>query len=230
MAADAPETPFNQVAGRGLDRLQALSDGAFAIVMTLLVIELRAPTAEAVAEAGGGERGLLRAISGQLPLFGTYLLSFMTLGLYWVGQQAQHQALGRLDRHLTWIHLAFLAAAALMPFSTALLAENLELRTAFLWYWANSVLMGGLLGASWLYAGRAGLVADDTPPDVRRAIGRRVGQVQIVYAVGAALVIVGSLWSIGWTVLAQLWLAVAPTFGGLSEKERARSEPEPGLR
>jgi hypothetical protein len=53
----------------------------------------------------------------------TYLMSFLTLGIFWNEQQAQLNHLERSDRHLTWIHMAFLFAVSLMPFSTRLLAE-----------------------------------------------------------------------------------------------------------
>jgi len=48
----------------------------------------------------------------------SYLLSFLTLGIFWVGQQTQLNQLARSNRDLTWIYLGFLLAVSLMPFST----------------------------------------------------------------------------------------------------------------
>jgi uncharacterized membrane protein len=66
-----------------------------------------------------------------------------------VGQQTQLNHLARSDRELTWIHLAFLFAVTLMPFSTRLLNEFLSYRTALLGYWANILILGVALYFSW---------------------------------------------------------------------------------
>ena len=55
-----------------------------------------------------------------LPAFVPYFMSFLTLGIFWVGQQTQLNRFARSDRNLTWIHLGFLLAVSLMPFSTGL--------------------------------------------------------------------------------------------------------------
>ena len=52
-------------------------------------------------------------------------MSFVTLGIFWVGQQTQFNHLNRSERQLTWMHLAFLFGVTLLPFSTRLLAEFL---------------------------------------------------------------------------------------------------------
>jgi len=101
------------------------------------------------------------AISPQIVM---YLMSFLTLGIFWVGQQRQMNQLQSSDRHLTWIHMAVLFAVTLMPFSTKLLAEFITYCTALLAYWINIVVLGVLLYASWGYAVRAELLKDDAGP------------------------------------------------------------------
>ena len=71
-----------------------------------------------------------------------YLMSFMALGIFWVGQQTQLNHLQRSSRSLTWIHLAFLLVVTIIPFSTALLAEYTRYRVALGVYWANMLLLG----------------------------------------------------------------------------------------
>ncbi len=205
-------TSYNRIAGTGLERLAALSDGLFAIAMTLIVLEIRVPAREAVAT----EKALGVALIGLLPRIVTYLLSFLTLGIFWVGQQTQLNHFSRADRHLSWLHLAFLAGVATMPFSTGLLAEFTTFRTALLVYWANVLLSGVVLYLGWLYAERAGLVKESTPPDVGRTIKRRIVVAQTLYAIGAALCVVDTYWSIGFIVLVQLNYAIAPRIPGLS--------------
>jgi uncharacterized membrane protein len=140
-----------------------------------------------------------------------YLMSVVTFGIFWVGQPAQLHDFARGDRHLAWIHIAFLCTMPLMPISTQLLAEFISDRTALLAYW-GTVLLGLVLYASWRYASRAGVVQDDTPVEVGKTIARRIIVGQALYALGAALCVVHTSVSIAFIVLVQLSFAVAPRF------------------
>src|SRR5438477_2390843 len=101
-------TVYNRIAGQSLERLAALSDGIFAVAMTLLVLDLHVPPKESVSS----ELDLLNALAGLLPNFLPYLMSFMTLGIFWVGQQTQLNHFARSDRNLAWIHIGFLLAVS----------------------------------------------------------------------------------------------------------------------
>lgn len=197
---------YNFLAGQSVERLAALSDGIFAVAMTLLVLDLRIPVEQAI----HGERQLLAALAALAPRLVMYLMSFLMLGIIWVGQQTQLNYLARSDRHLTWIHLGFLFAVTMMPFSTILLASYPRLRGALLVYWFNLFLLGLLLYASWGYATRRGLLKDDVPADAPRAVCRRIQSAQLLYAMGAALCVFNTYWSIGFIVLVQLNYAIAP--------------------
>jgi uncharacterized membrane protein len=203
---------YNRVAGQSIERVAALSDGLFAIALTLIVLEIHVPGHEGLTT----EAALAGALQGLLPRVVTYLLSFLTLGIFWVGQQVQLHHLARTNRSLTWIHLVFLAAVATMPFSTELLAEFITFRLALLLYWGNVLLLGLILLAGWTYAGRAALIDRQTPPEAVRAICRRIVVAQTLYAVGAALCVVSTYWSLGFIVLVQLNYAIAPRIPGLS--------------
>ena len=204
-------SPYNRIAGGSLERLAALSDGIFAVAMTLLVLDLRLPAAGAV----HGEAGLGRALLALAPHLVVYLMSFLTLGIFWVGQQTQLNHLARADRDLAWIHLAFLFAVTLMPFSTRLMTAFLAYRVALVAYWANILLLGVMLFASWRYATRAGLVRDDAPAGIGRSVERRIVIAQALYAGGAALCAIDTYWSLGFIVLVQLNYALAPRIGGI---------------
>jgi len=205
---------YNRIAGQSVERLAALSDGIFAVALTLMVLDLRLPAAAAI----HSEHDLWRALVAILPRLLTYLMSFLTLGIFWVGQQTQLNHLVRSDRHLSWIHLAFLFAVTVTPFSTMLLAEFMAYRTALLVYWSNILLLGTVLYGSWGYALRAGLVRDDIPPDVSTAICRRILIAQALYAAGALMCIINTHLSIGFILLVQLNYAVAPRFQGLKPR------------
>jgi uncharacterized membrane protein len=199
-------TTYNAIAGQSLERLAALSDGVFAIAMTLLVLDLHVPPTSGI----GSERDLLHAFAPLAPQFVAYLMTFLTLGLFWVGQQTQFSRLTRSDRTLAWIHIGFLLAVSLTPFSTALLAQFINFRIALIAYWLNILLLGIALMASWRYAMRAELMKEDTTPEIGRAMERRIIIAQAIYALGAALCIINTYVSIGVIVFVQLSYVFAP--------------------
>ena len=197
-------TTYNQVAGQNVERLAALSDGVFAVAMTLLVLDLHGPAVESI----HSEEGLWMALQHLGPRLLMFGMSFLTLGIFWVGQQTQLNHLERSDRGLTWLHLVFLFAVCLTPFSTALLAEFLRFRIALLAYWANIVMLGGTLLITWTCATRSGLVRSDLPAATIHAIRRRILFAQASYACGAALCLIDTYWSIAAIVTVQLYYAV----------------------
>ncbi len=199
---------YNRVAGQSVERLAALSDGIFAVAMTLLVLDLRVPATDAV----HSEHDLRRALIVLSPRLLVFLMSIMTNGIFWVGQQTQLNHFARADRNLAWIHIAFLCCISLTPFSTALLAEFIHYRTALLVYWSNILLLGLTLFWSWTYATRANLLADDLPPEIHPAVIRRIVIGQLLYALGALLCFFNTYYSIAAIVMVQLNYAIAPRF------------------
>jgi uncharacterized membrane protein len=199
-------TTYNQIAGHSVERLAALSDGVFAVAMTLLVLDLKAPASEAV----HSDQALWTALGVLAPKFLMYMMSFLTLGIFWVGQQSQLNHLVRSDRGLSWIHLVFLFAVSLTPFSTTLLAEFTAYRIALVVYWLNILLLGAVLYLSWICAVSSGLVKGDVPRQISAAIKRRILIAQGLYAFGALLCLVDTYWSIAFMILVQLNYAIAP--------------------
>ncbi|MFY9682656.1 MAG: TMEM175 family protein [Candidatus Sulfotelmatobacter sp.] len=208
---------YNRVAGQNVERIAALSDGIFAVAMTLLVLDLRVPAAEAI----HSEQDLRHALIALSPRIIVFLMSIMTLGIFWVGQQTQLNHFARSDRNLAWIHIAFLCAVSLTPFSTALLAAFIHYRTALLVYWSNILLLGLTLLWSWHYATRAHLIHDNLAPEVHTAIIRRIVIAQSLYAAGASLCFINTYYSIAAIVLVQINYAMAPRFcWGLFSRHR----------
>jgi uncharacterized membrane protein len=203
-------TSYNRIAGQSVERLAALSDGVFAVAMTLLVLDLRAPAVEAV----HNERDLWLALGALAPRLIMCAMTFMTLGIFWVGQQTQLNHLTRSDRGLSWMHLLFLFAVSMTPFSTMLLAGFIAYRIALLVYWVNLLLLGGTLYFTWVCALGLGLVRDDIPTAVAAAVQRRIVIAQALYAFGALLCLVNTYVSIGFIVLVQLNYAIAPRLLG----------------
>lgn len=200
------KTHYHQIAGQSLERLSALSDGIFAVAMTLLVLNLHVPVDNAIHSEGR----LWSDVVQLTPSLLTYFMTFLTLGIFWVGQQTQLNHFTRSDRHLTWIHLGFLFLVTLTPFSTALLDSYITYRMALVIYWLNIFLLGTVLFGSLRYAQKVGIIDEDSAPEFRLASERRIIIAQLLYAFGTLLCVVSTYASIAVIVLVQLNYAIAP--------------------
>ncbi|MCX4750733.1 TMEM175 family protein [Kitasatospora sp. NBC_01287] len=216
---------YHRIVGGSVHRLAAISDGIFAVAMTLLVLDLHVPAIQLLNAqhtlwapgAGDGEAQLWHALARLAPHLGVFVLGFLTLGMFWLGQQAQLDHLARGDRHLTWIHLAFLCAVSLMPFSTALLAAYETYRVALLVYWLHLLTLGLLLLAALRYAERAALFREDAPAGLVAAARRRIVVAQTLYAAAVLLGLVNTYLSVALIILLQLNSAIAPNLKPLNQ-------------
>ena len=197
---------YNEIAGASIHRLAGLSDGIFAVCMTLLVLTLAVPRVSEVK----GESDLEHALLNLLPAIVTYFMSFLTLGIFWVGQQTQLSQVERSNRDYTWINLAFLLFVTLVPFSTALLANFYQWRIALIEYWLNILVLGMLILGGAEYAARAGLFAEANKRTILHAVRRRVYIAQALYLAATLLCVFDTRLSIGLIVLVQLNYAIAP--------------------
>lgn len=151
-------------------RIETLADGVFAIVMTLLVFDIRVPVQEAV-----DQFGLLGALLTLTPNLLSYVISFVILGVLWVGHHNQFFYIRRADRQLLWINIVFLMCVALLPFSAALVARYGGDRVALIVYDINLILAGLVLFWHWMYGTRDSHLTNQTiDPDVRRRVNRRI--------------------------------------------------------
>jgi uncharacterized membrane protein len=197
---------YNRLAGQEVGRIAALSDGLFGVAMTLLVLDIHLPEKLDV----HSEAELWAGVVALAPRLVTWLMSMMTLGIFWLGQQAQLSQIERADRNLTWLHFVFLAVVTLLPFTTRLLADFFSYRVAFFLYWANILLAGVALIACWLYTERAKLIRNDAPPELSGAIYRRIVYAQALYLLGAALGFVHVGLGVAFIILVQLNYVIAP--------------------
>jgi TMEM175 potassium channel family protein len=169
--------------GLGKTRVEALTDGVFAIAMTLLVFGITIP----IVPQGSPAALLQQKVLQLWPKFLTYGISFIMLGIYWVGHHNQFHYITRTDRTLLWINLLFLMSIGLIPFSTTLLGQYPTQRTAVVFYGANLIVVGGILYAHWRYATNLRrLVAPDIHEDVINLAKRRilVGPAAFLVAIG----------------------------------------------
>jgi uncharacterized membrane protein len=199
-------TVYNRVAAHDLGRISALSDGIFAFAATVLVLEIHIPERADV----HSQAELLAGLAALWPRVVTWLLSFMTLGIFWVAQQTHLNHVKHADRDLTWLNLLFLAIVTVLPFSTRLLAEYFFYQTALLVYWVNILLCGLSLLGCVVYAERARLIKSDAPERFTRTFARRVVIAQLLYGAGAALGLVSMPLGVGFILLVQLNFVIAP--------------------
>ena len=101
----------------GTGRMEAFSDGIFAIAMTLLVLELHVPALAATGSAGE----LAKALLLMWPKFAGYGGSFLILGVLWIGHHNQFHYIRRVDRPFLWINIFFFMCVGFMPYCTALM-------------------------------------------------------------------------------------------------------------
>jgi TMEM175 potassium channel family protein len=197
---------YNEFAGSNRARLEAISDGIFAVGMTLLILGLAVPMVKDVSS----ESDLWRALVNLFPSVVTYFMSFLTLGIFWVGQQTQLSKTDHVNRLFTWIHLAFLLTVTMVPFSTQLLARFHWSRIALVIYWVNIFLMGLMLLVGVEYGLRSGVFPQEHREAVARFFRRRVIGAQSLYLVAMLLSFVDTHLSIAAFVAIQLNFALAP--------------------
>ena len=130
------------------NRLEAFSDGVFAVAITLLVLEINVP---------GGEN-LWHQLKEEWPSFASFFVSFWVIGIIWVNHHGVIDHLQRANRTLLYFNLLVLMSVVLIPFSTALMAEHLKSgadeHVAAAVYAGAFVLMALAFGSMWEYITR----------------------------------------------------------------------------
>ncbi len=205
---------YNRIAGQRIARIEALSDGVFAIAMTILVFNLKDP----LEHKTQSDAELLLSLKNMLPAFLSFFLSFMTLGIFWTGQSTQFHYIKSYDRNLNWITLFFLMAVSVLPFTTDVLSHHINNKVSILLYWLNILLLGVLIYIHWFYAQKHQHIGEHSEEmkHVVHAIKKRVIVAQALYAFGALLCFINTYISITFIIAVQLNYA----FGILNLKDR----------
>ncbi len=168
-------------------RLEAFSDGVFAIAITLLVLELHVPEVE------DGE--LWSALRGEWPQFAAYFTSFLIIGIMWVNHHSMFRQIVRADRPLMFLNLLLLLWMAMLPFPTNMVARYLDesstnAHVAAAVYSANLTLAAVAFSLLWARAVRAHLIDHVmSPREQWQSIGRfSVGTLVYAATIGLAFV------------------------------------------
>jgi uncharacterized membrane protein len=127
------------------NRLEAFSDGVFAIAITLLVLELHVP------EPGSGDLG--HELLAKWPSYAAYVITFITIGIIWINHHAAFSRLREVDHSILMLNLLLLMTVSVLPFTTALMA-------AYLKEGEGEGLAAGIYGASFLVMGGVFVLAN----------------------------------------------------------------------
>jgi len=173
-------------------RIEAFSDGVFAIAITLLVIEIGVPHMD---DAPLGAT-LFEEIVRQWPSYLGYVISFLQIGVIWANHHNRFRFIARSDHGLLFLNILFLMCVAFIPFTTALLSEYLqgtaaERTVAGAVYAGVLMLTAFLFTLLWLYvAGNRRLLDPNLDPTMIRAMTRRYVLGTFFYVLAFALAFV----------------------------------------
>jgi len=174
-------------------RLEAFSDGVFAIVITLLILNVRVPD---------GRNLTLQSLRPLVPPLATFVLSFIMVGIYWIAHHHMLHFITQVNRRLLWLNLLVLLCVVFIPFPTSLLGTGFNNPLAVRLYGLSLIAtkVSGLF--FWLYAtAHRELIV----PTVTKEFARHSGHDSLMYGLGVALA--------GWNTKTSLVLyAAVPLF------------------
>ncbi|HVW10163.1 MAG TPA: TMEM175 family protein [Bryobacteraceae bacterium] len=145
------------IGSMGKSRMEAFSDGVFAILITIMVLELKIP-----------QGGTFAALQPLLPVFSSYVLSFLYLGIYWNNHHHLLHSMRRVSGGILWANLHLLFWLSLFPFCTAWMGQNPESAVPAAAY---GVVL--LMAAIAYYILQLAIIAHDGPDSpLKSALGR----------------------------------------------------------
>ena len=153
--------------------IEALTDGIFAIAMTLLVLTLDLP------EVGKGltQTGLHQLLLAQRDKFVNYGLSFVLLAIFWIIHHEQFHVIKRTDRKHLWINIFALMSIVLIPFSTSLVGDYPNDWIAEFFFGSNIFIIAVLFNSNWTYATKGHRLVEASLDRRRIALGKKKGTV-----------------------------------------------------
>ena len=201
--------------GLSFERVVLISDAVFAIVITLLVLELKVPHLTEHSESG-----LRHALVELLPRVIGFVISVLIIGLMWIEHHRIFRYIEDYNGGLLWRNLLLLLCVSFVPFPTALFSENFWSRTAFILYTAS---FGGVATAKlliWRDAVKTNLLKKDVSPLLERRIARRSLAVPIACALAIVLAFV-SIW------VAPLAFILIPVLARFLDPTSKKTKTEP---
>jgi uncharacterized membrane protein len=199
--ADQRETPSPA-------RVEAFSDAVFAIIITLLVLDLHVPRKE---DLDG--HSLAEVLLRQWPLYLSYVLSFLQVGVVWANHHTMFHYIQRSDHVLLFNNLMLLLCTALLPFTTAIFAEyglavRSDIQVAAFIYSAALGAAGVFFNLVWRHALHAHLVNPHADPNRLRALSLHWMFMPVFYGVAFVLTLISPYLSVAMYALLLFYYAL----------------------
>jgi uncharacterized membrane protein len=208
--------PTTTLPGLSKGRVEALTDGIFATVMTVLVLSLSAPVITGALSSSELNSEVTMSIQELLPDIVGYVISFLILGVMWVSHHAVFNYIQKMNRSLLWLNMIFLLTIGFVPFSTALLGRYPQLQIPVIIYGANILGISITMQALLWYAVRNKIIVAEEGVEtvVKRILGRwRLGS--FIYAGAIMLSFVNPVISVIIYGLALIYFVVMSSFGSI---------------
>jgi uncharacterized membrane protein len=187
-------------------RIETLTDGVFAIVMTLLVLEIAVPQlshSEVAAE-------LTKELLELWPVLLSYATSFIILGFFWIAHDDQFHYIKRANRILLWITIFYLMFVAFVPFSTSLIGEYRDQQISVIIYGINISIVGFWEYVRWRYATKDHhLVDSDLDPTFITIMSKRFLLGPTIYLIAVAISFVSTQVSLVLFIATPLYFLVS---------------------
>ena len=187
-------------------RIEAFSDGVFAIAITLLVLEFRPPTTEL------NDRELLAYLRDQWPVFLAFFTSFVTIGITWLNHHRLFTMIQRTDHALLVLNMLLLLGITFLPYPTALLADYIADPTqhvAAVFYSGTFLLIAVCFNLLWRYASKGGrLLGAHVDVQEVAAVTRQYRYGPLLYAVIAVLAFIYVPACVALSLLLALFFAI----------------------
>lgn len=186
-------------------RIEAFSDGVFAIAITLLILEVRIPPVS--------QTSLATQLLQQWPSYFAFLLSFFFIGIMWINHHRLFTHIKRSDNGLLILNLLLLLGVTAVPFPTAVLALHLRgpgARTAGVLYNGTYVVIAIFFNVLWNYAVSRSLLDHEAGKEAARGISRQYALGPALYLVCLGLVWVSVAASLALNTALALFFAIPP--------------------
>jgi uncharacterized membrane protein len=200
-------------------RLEAFSDGVFAIAITLLVLDIHVP------EPGSGRLG--HELLAQWPSYAAYVVSFLTIGIIWINHHAAFSRLRAVDQSILMLNLLLLLSVGILPFTTSLMAAYLkegsgeDLAAAV--YGGSFLLMGLIfvLANRQILLRRPRLLRQPIAPAAARNVLAFAALGQIPYVLATALAFVSPYITLGICAACAVYYSLPVASRGLGDHSDA---------
>lgn len=191
-------------------RLEAFTDGVFAVVVTLLVLDIKLPEATS-------SQNLESQIIHLIPALSTYILSFTIAGMYWVAHHLASDMFKKIDTRVMWLNIFHLTLVALIPFSTSLLSHYAESPLATVVYGVNilAINLSGWFIITYLYK-HQNLASQPFTPTAYRIHQLQYLFVAFLYGLGLLVSVFNPEFTVIFYILITLFLIAGTLFPSIS--------------